>query len=84
VSITALHPEMQTDEDEAVLAVSEFNSSVGYFGYDADLTTDHRGIREIVVRYDGDTLSVFTEDDTDWLEDLASYGYKLENGAMAA
>lgn len=84
MSITAIHPEMETDEDAAVLAASDFNSGVGFFGYDADLTTDHAGQREIVVRYDGEVLAVFTEDNPGWLDDLESYGYRLTNGAMAA
>lgn len=74
----------ETDEAPEVLAVSEFNTSVGFFGYDAELTTDRHGSPEIVVRYDGETLAAFPKSNGDWLEDLASYGYRLENGAMAA
>lgn len=84
--MTLITPPQWAEQDEApeVLAVSEFNSALGFFGYDAEVGTDYRGSREIVVRYDGETLEVFNENNGDWLDGLASYGHRLENGAMAA
>lgn len=72
------------DTDEAVLAVSDFNSALGTFGYEAELDTDRHGNRVAVVRWHGEVLDEFPEAGVDWLEDLASYAYRIENGAMAA
>lgn len=84
MTITTVPQWAEETEAPEVLAVSEFNSSVGFFGYEAELTTNHRGAREIVVRYDGEVLAVFPEGEADWLGSLASFAYRLENGAMAA